>query len=217
MPGLTRPKTSRHALDWRVARERLDRMVANDGSPDPALRERILRERARRLAQPPQLASVLGKRRSAAELELLQFELGEEHYAIETRYVHQVLVPGELTRLPGAPPQLRGVTNLRGEILPVFAVHELLEAVRSADTERARWLLLGDETAELCLAVDAVEELCFVDPSTLIAPERDDRSAHLFVRGITADARSVFDAARLLTHRELFIGEAPAAESEKLT
>ena len=217
MPGLNRPKRTRRALDWQVARERLDRLVANDGSPDPAARERVLQERARRLAQPPQVASVLSRRSSPDELELIEFRLGQENYAIETRYVHQVLVPGELTRLPGAPAQLRGVTNLRGHILPVFALHEVLEAERTADTDRMRWLLLGAEQPELCLVVDAVGELYFADPSRLSAPERDDRSAHRFVRGITRDARSVLDAGLLLTHHDLFIGDAPAVESERLT
>src|ERR1700722_5886602 len=56
----------------------------------------------------------------AGRLELVTFNLAGESYAVETRYVYEIMPVKELTEVPLTPEFLRGVTNLRGEILPVF-------------------------------------------------------------------------------------------------
>jgi purine-binding chemotaxis protein CheW len=210
MPSLTRSKPRREVLDWQVARERLAQAAVDRSQLDPAARQRILTERARVLARRP--ATSTGGR--ADERELLHFCLARERYAIDTRFVHQVIKPGELTRVPGAPPQLRGVTNLRGEILPVFDVREWFDLERSARSDATRWLVLGIDAAELCLWVDAVAELTLLDLSSLHCGDRDERRGFDLVSGVTRDAQTVLDGERLLAHPELFVGEAAGARQE---
>ncbi len=76
---------------------------------------RILRERAVHLARPTGSSTPQG-----ALLELLEFRLASERYAVETRYVSEVHPLRDLTPLPGTPPFVRGIVNLRGRILPVY-------------------------------------------------------------------------------------------------
>ena len=204
MPGLTRNKLpARRALDFQVARERLSRLAANDSTPDFAARERILHERALTLARPQAAQENV----VTATLEVLSIRLGRENYAIESQFLRRVLVPGDLTRLPGAPAILRGVTNLGGDILPVFDLRELLEAERTPPSDDARWLLLGNLEPELCVWADAVFELRCVDPNALGEPDRSGRAHHEFVRGVTRDAQSILDARQLLENCQLYIGE----------
>jgi purine-binding chemotaxis protein CheW len=213
-PGSSREGDS---FDWQAIRERLARAADGEVAVDPEERERVLHERALRLARPQLMAAGdTAFARLPDAIEVVSFQLGNESYAIESRYVHQVLMPGALTRVPGAPSQLRGVTNVRGEIMPVFDLRELLEAERTAAADSARWLLLGEAVPELCLWADAVEELCAIDPSALSAPGRDNRPRHAFVRGVTRDARSVLDGAALLSDRQLFAGDAPGVVMEGL-
>jgi purine-binding chemotaxis protein CheW len=212
MPNLTRPKPRRDALDWQAARERLARATIDDSTIDPAQRQRILSERARALAQKP--ATIAALRARADDVEMLHFQLAREHYAIEAHFVHQVIQPCELTRLPGAPPHLRGVTNLRGEILPVFDVRDWFKVERTSRTDDTRWLVLGTHAPELCLWVDAVQELSAIDRRSLHRPDREDRRGNDLVAGVTQDAHTVLDGARLLAHSELFVGDAPGARQE---
>jgi purine-binding chemotaxis protein CheW len=213
MPSLIRGRTKRPELDWQSARERLAKLARGEFGLDAESRQRLLEERARLLARPQRKdARLQGGARAGSELELLQFSLGQERFAIETRFVHQLLVPGVLTRVPGAPAQLRGVTNLRGEILPVFDLRELLAQTHAPSSDSARWLVLGAREPELCMLVDAVQEIIDLEPSALSASER----AADFVLGVTQDARSVLHAARLLAHRDLFIGEAAPRAQEEL-
>jgi purine-binding chemotaxis protein CheW len=212
MPSLTRGRSKRAELDWQGARERLSKLARGEFALDAEAKQRLLEERARLLARPQLAARLQGRARAGTELELLQFSLGQERFAIETRFVHQLLVPGVLTRVPGAPAQLRGVTNLRGEILPVFDLRELLAQTHAPSSDSARWLVLGAREPELCMWVDAVEEIVDLEPSALAASER----AADFVLGVTPDARSVLRAARLLAHRDLFIGDAAPRAQEDL-
>jgi purine-binding chemotaxis protein CheW len=209
MPSLTRAKP-RTAIDWQLARERLATLGRAEIALGAEAQQRVLEERAKLLARPQLKAAGMQRRVADGALELLQFSLGQERYAIETRFVHQLLVPGELTRVPGAPTQLRGVTNLRGNILPVFDLRELLAQSHAPNLDSARWLVLGEREPQLCVLADAVEEIVELEPAALLANER----ASEFVRGITRDARSVLDAARLLAHRDLFIGEATSNSEE---
>lgn len=56
----------------------------------------------------------------------LTFALGEEHYGLEILKVREILALMEITRLPHTPPHVRGVVNLRGQILKVIDLRSRL-------------------------------------------------------------------------------------------
>ena len=51
--------------------------------------------------------------------ELLTFKLGNEHYAIDILKVQEIRRYEAVTRIAGAPDYLKGVINLRGNIVPI--------------------------------------------------------------------------------------------------
>src|SRR4051812_50129992 len=59
-------------------------------------------------------------------MQALLLPVGEDLYALELTTVREVVPDPELTPLPGAPPALLGVFNLRGEVVPAFDVARLL-------------------------------------------------------------------------------------------
>src|SRR5688572_3410248 len=56
---------------------------------------------------------------SRAADEYLTFFIGGEEYAISLLRIREVISYGVVTRVPGMPAQIRGVTNLRGNVVPV--------------------------------------------------------------------------------------------------
>lgn len=52
--------------------------------------------------------------------------VGDERYAFPVHRVREVGRAFEVTPVPGAPPAVRGVHNLRGEVVPVLALATLL-------------------------------------------------------------------------------------------
>ena len=51
--------------------------------------------------------------------ELLTFKLGNEHYAIDILKVQEIRRYEAVTRIAGTPEHLKGVINLRGNIVPI--------------------------------------------------------------------------------------------------
>lgn len=52
--------------------------------------------------------------------EYLTFFVRGEEYAIGLRRVREVIAFDEITRIPHMPPAIRGVTNVRGQVVPVI-------------------------------------------------------------------------------------------------
>ena len=59
-------------------------------------------------------------------MQALLVPLHDDWYAIELTRVREVIPAPAPTHLPGAPPALAGVFNLRGEVLPLFDTAMLL-------------------------------------------------------------------------------------------
>lgn len=54
------------------------------------------------------------------KLQFVAFALGGQRYAIDIMAVREIRISNPITSLPGAPDYIRGVTNLRGTIIPVM-------------------------------------------------------------------------------------------------
>lgn len=52
--------------------------------------------------------------------EYLLFYLGEEEYAVDTRQVREIRGYEPVTRIVNTPDFLKGVINLRGEVVPII-------------------------------------------------------------------------------------------------
>jgi purine-binding chemotaxis protein CheW len=52
--------------------------------------------------------------------------VAQEHYALGVEHVLEVTEPGQLTPVPGAPSQVIGIGNVRGQVVPMLSVAALL-------------------------------------------------------------------------------------------
>lgn len=57
------------------------------------------------------------------EIVILVFDLLGEQYALEVEDVREIVrISERITRVPNAPPYVRGVINLRGTVIPIMDV-----------------------------------------------------------------------------------------------
>src|SRR5438105_2245634 len=77
--------------------------------------KQILHARAQALARAPERASA-----TEASLDVLEFRLGKERYAVESRYVREIIPLKTLTPLPCTPSFVAGIVNVRGRIVAVL-------------------------------------------------------------------------------------------------
>jgi purine-binding chemotaxis protein CheW len=113
--------------------------------------ERILRARAQVLAHPPERAAAGG-----SMLDLLEFRLATERYALETRHVQEVHPLRELTPLPCTPPFVLGIVNVRGRILPVIDMKKFFDLPDRGLTDLHRIILVRGGDLEFGILADVI-------------------------------------------------------------
>ncbi|HUF36625.1 MAG TPA: chemotaxis protein CheW [Gemmatimonadales bacterium] len=113
----------------------------------------------------------------AGELHLVTFALDREEYGVPVAQVREVIRVGEITRVPQAPPHVRGVTNLRGRILPVVELRSRLGLAPAALTPRSRIVVVEVSDRVVGLLVDAVLQVAKVPMETVAPPPDEVRSA----------------------------------------
>ena len=166
----------------------------------PAEREAIFRERARRLARRPAV--------SAAEdsLEVIEFELGRQRYGVASRWVREVLPLTDLVPIPCTPAFVLGVTHIRGRLISVLDLKAFLGLPSHGITDLNRLMILRNNTLEIGVLADAIEEVILV-PESSLAPPPDPDMAQGHLLGMTPDALLVLDGGRLLDDPRLIIRE----------
>lgn len=106
----------------------------------------------------------------------LIFKLGDEQFAIPVARVREVLDLSEITRVPTAPPYMRGVVNVRGSAVPVVDLRMKFGLPTIVDTVNTRIIVLeleldGESTVVGGLA-DSVHEVLELDPAQIHEPPR---------------------------------------------
>ena len=101
----------------------------------------------------------------------LGFYLGNEVYGLPLDRLREVAHVSHLRRVPGAPPGVAGLVNLRGEILCALDVRAILGLPpASASTESPFLVALRGFADPLGLIVDAIADIYLVAASDIEAP-----------------------------------------------
>jgi purine-binding chemotaxis protein CheW len=170
---------------------------------DPAAEaQRILRERALKLARPLSNGAVT----QDGQLELLEFRLASERYAVESRFVQEVHPLRDLTPLPGTPPFVPGIVNVRGQILPVYDLKKLFDLPEPGLTDLHRVLHVRGHDMELGLLADIVVSVRLIEANSLQAslPTLTGIRAD-YLKGITDDRVVVLDLDRILSDPKIIV------------
>lgn len=116
--------------------------------------------------------------------------LGGSRYALPLPAVAEVGRPPALTRVPGLPDWVAGVTNWRGRVLGVVDVRGLLAAEPGPLDRRARLVVLTRGAVSVGLLTEGVEGTGSVDADALEPPLAHlPRSAGALLSGQVTDAR----------------------------
>jgi twitching motility protein PilI len=103
------------------------------------------------------IAAREGAPASADEWVGIGFRLGGERFVTSRADVREVLpVPEHVTRVPGAKPWLRGIANLRGQLLTVVDLKSFLGAGSPTSDRQARVLVVASREVPTGLIVDEV-------------------------------------------------------------
>jgi len=161
----------------------------------------ILHARARALARPAEHAP-------AAEtlLDVLEFRVAQERYAIETKHVGEVHPLLDLTPLPCTPTFVLGIVNVRGRILPVLDLKKFFDLPEQGLNDLHCIILVEGGDLEFGLLADAVVGVQSIPVESLqsslptLTGIRDD-----YLKGVTAGRLVVLDVARILADPKIIV------------
>jgi purine-binding chemotaxis protein CheW len=103
-------------------------------------------------------------------VQLVGFRLAEEEYAVEITKVQEIILPGEITRVPRTPDYIKGLINLRSEVIPVVDLRCRFGLPAQEATEETRIMVINVHGKTLGMIVDAVSEVLRVPQDQVVSP-----------------------------------------------
>jgi len=98
------------------------------------------------------------------------FEIGSETFGINIATIKEIVRVPDLTTVPNAPDYLKGLTNLRNQVLPVLDTRIRLKLPRADTTESSRILVLDTNSSSTGIMVDRVKGVFSIEDMTVEQP-----------------------------------------------
>lgn len=95
------------------------------------------------------------------------FMLGKENYGVEIQKVTTIEKIMPFARVPKTPDYVKGVINLRGEIIPVIELRTKFGMEITEETEETRIIILKINENPLGIIVDEVDEVLNLTEDTI--------------------------------------------------
>ena len=121
----------------------------------------------------------------------LTFESGELVLYISTKYVIEIINNHSITTLPLMPPYIQGIINLRGQILPVVDIQQLMGKEESDCSGQTCIIVLDIDSVSLGIIVDSVRQVIDIDLKN-VKPIPLKRQQKLLNGMVTMEDGSVF-------------------------
>ena len=123
--------------------------------------------------------------------ELIQYiiiKIDDEQYGINIKYIDNIVRMQQITRVPKVDDYLKGVINIRGEIVPVMSVRMKMGLSEDEITGKTRIIILKSGEGDLVgIIVDQVNQVLTLDSKNVEKVRYDDKKDKAngsFVNGV---------------------------------
>ncbi len=111
-----------------------------------------------------------------------------EIYGIDIKYVDNIVRMQHITRVPNVPAHIKGVINLRGEVIPVFSLRVKMGLEEIEEKKSFRIIILKVEGDLVGIIVDEVREVVRLENELIEKPYYDsNESSQNLLSGIGKD------------------------------
>lgn len=118
-------------------------------------------------------------------LQLVTFGVGDCVLGVEIEHVQEINRQLELTPVPGAPSSIRGVINLRGDVVTVLNLHFLLNMQPLDRSRSSRNLILKIGGERVGVLVDHVSDILAISPDAIVRrPPNLSQVDRRYIRGV---------------------------------
>ena len=124
-----------------------------------------------------------GEKGESETFQYIVIKLGSEQYGIDIRYVDNIVRMQHITRVPKVANYLRGVINLRGEVIPVMSLRVKMDLPDDEVTKATRIIILKlEQHGTIGVIVDEVKEVITLSTEEIekiTYDVKEDRSSFL--------------------------------------
>ena len=110
------------------------------------------------------------RREAAGTMQLVSFRLAQEEYGIAITHVQEIILMGEITRVPETPEYIKGLINLRSSVIPIVDLRLRLGLPQAARSDDTRIIVVNVAGKTIGLVVDAVNQVLRVSRDAITPP-----------------------------------------------
>lgn len=153
------------------------------------------------------------------EMKPVVFKLNNENYGVDINRVLGIEREQQIVRVPNTVSYIKGIMNLRGEIIPVYSLREKF-GLPAASNDDIQFIIVRVKDSKIALEVDGVKEIHDVSQSNIfpVPPICVNENTKYFEKVIKGDDNLIviIDVDYLLSDEEMQrIDEMISSEGEE--
>jgi len=167
----------------------------------PEAKQRVLKARARTLAR-----ETAGAEEGETYLEVVEFVVAHERYAIELAHIREIYPLKALTPLPGTPPFVIGILNVRGRIISVIDIKKFFELPDAGLTDLNKVIILHSREMEFGILAEAIIGVKHI-PANRVQPSLPTLTGmrNEYLKGVTKDRVVILAGEKLLSDEKMVV------------
>lgn len=115
-------------------------------------------------------------------IQYIVIQLGDEQYGIDIKFISNIVRMQKITRVPKVTNYIKGVINLRGEVIPIISLRLKMGLSEDEITKKTRIIILKmDQHESIGILVDEVKEVVTLDEEHIekVSYDKDDKAKFL--------------------------------------
>ena len=148
------------------------------------------------------------------------FKSGNEYFGLKIKYVNEIIVFQEITKIPESEDYIKGLINLRGKIIPVIDVRLRFKQEPFEYTDRTCIIVVNVKSIVVGLIVEQIAEVVEITegnivPSPSVGKADKSQNKYVYAIGKVGDqVKLLLDPDRLLNDEEITALDPNAANEE---
>lgn len=122
-------------------------------------------------------------------IQYIVVKFGEEQFGIDIKYIDNIVRMQRITRVPKVQSYIKGVINLRGEVIPVVSIRLKMGLEEDVITKTTRIIIIKLDNGEVIgMLVDEVKEVVTLEVSQIEKVSYDSKEDRInYLSGVGKD------------------------------
>lgn len=118
------------------------------------------------------------------ELEIVEFSVGQNKFGINVMKVKEIIQPAKVTKIPHSHPNIDGIIDIRGEILPVVNVEKAIGFGPSEDPRSEKFIVTEFNKTKVVFYVHSVTQIHRISWDKIEKPSGTHQGLESHITGV---------------------------------